>query len=237
MDSYTPVNDYSIHNQKIPLWIADLFNYIPQWYWLRHVHTNISLSHIYFNQHHSCLDSLGEQHLLLKHVQETFKIFHKTFCTYMDSILVVVVVAPALVITPIPCLRVAPVLIIGITGVTGLAILLIVWWLAVRCWWLLRPCGRVLPTLVACLSCRLLWIPPCLTVVRRWILSSCRSCGCWLGPSWSLRGLLTCTMRSLGRRMWWCVSWMYLSNISSRRDALSFLGRTIQTAETHTRHN
>lgn len=74
----------------------------------------------------------------------------------MGSISVVIVVAPALVITAIPRLRVAPILIIGIIGITGLAILLIVWWLAVWCWWLLGPCGRILPTLVACLGRRLL---------------------------------------------------------------------------------
>lgn len=155
----------------------------------------------------------------------------------MNSILVVIVVTPALVITPIPRLWVAPILIIGVIGITGLAILLIVRWLAIGCWRLLGPCGRVLPTLVACLSCRLLWIPPRLTIVRRWILSGCRSCGCWLGAGWSLRGLLTCAMCSLWWRMWRRVSWMHLSTISSCRDALCFLGRTIQAVQKQTRQN
>lgn len=154
------------------------------------------------------------------------------------SSLVVIVVSPALVITPIPCLRIAPILIISIIGITGLAILLIVRWLAVGCWWLLGTCWRVLTPLVASLSWRLLWISTCLPIVWRWILSSSSCCCGCLSTTWSLCRLLTCaTVCSLRGRMSLCVAWVYLSAIPNCRKVLCFLGCTVQAVKKYTRHD
>jgi hypothetical protein len=135
-------------------------------------------------------------------------------------------------------LSVPPILIVSIAAISRLGILLIVWWLAVGCLWLLGPCRGVLPSLVACLSRGLLRIS-CLPIRRRWILS-CSSCCCgWLSSTRRLWNQLTCaTVCCLRGRVRRCVAWMHRSAIPSCRSVLCLLGCTIEAdGEKYTRYN